>query len=385
MTQLPDLPTARQALNEAWRVLRTEHAGTEQARVAQAWISLARELREGTMPVATGGVLFNPVDAIAAEVRREPVTDWSDWARQQVADMPQQPHVSEVSSHEPAADPYQERLDAARIGSEDFEQPHPKPCGAPDVLPCICPRSTEFSADRVFDYYRGQAEQGIEVALIHAAVNMRESIERNGAQIARLEGQPGVNQRPDFTEPDEEVAAPPTGSVPTPDDDACRPLPDGGWHCVPWKACARSDGCLLPDDDAPVESVTGILPNAHRCAGCSFTTASAERMDGHLRATGHQHENPDYWPLTERTVASTQVMTRSDGRLDETQNLLPYALRMTDRGIDGAEGVCRNSECGRPIVWSEGRWRHTLTGQSVCPDQRDEHGAETFHRFAYPA
>jgi hypothetical protein len=38
------------------------------------------------------------------------------------------------------------------------------------------------------------------------------------------------------------------------------------------------------------EMSTGVLPNAHRCASCSFTTASAERMDGHLRATGHVHE-----------------------------------------------------------------------------------------------
>ena len=35
---------------------------------------------------------------------------------------------------------------------------------------------------------------------------------------------------------------------------------------------------------------TGILPNAHRCNDCSFTTANAERMDGHLRATGHRPE-----------------------------------------------------------------------------------------------
>jgi hypothetical protein len=34
----------------------------------------------------------------------------------------------------------------------------------------------------------------------------------------------------------------------------------------------------------------GILPNAHRCTGCTFTTASVERMDGHLRATGHVPE-----------------------------------------------------------------------------------------------
>lgn len=39
------------------------------------------------------------------------------------------------------------------------------------------------------------------------------------------------------------------------------------------------------------ESVdTGILPNVHRCAGCSFTTASADRMDGHMQVTGHEHE-----------------------------------------------------------------------------------------------
>lgn len=35
---------------------------------------------------------------------------------------------------------------------------------------------------------------------------------------------------------------------------------------------------------------TGILPNAHRCADCTFTTASDERMDGYLRATGHRYE-----------------------------------------------------------------------------------------------
>lgn len=35
---------------------------------------------------------------------------------------------------------------------------------------------------------------------------------------------------------------------------------------------------------------TGILPGAHRCADCSFTTADPSRMDDHLVATGHVHE-----------------------------------------------------------------------------------------------
>jgi hypothetical protein len=35
--------------------------------------------------------------------------------------------------------------------------------------------------------------------------------------------------------------------APTPDDDPCRPLPGGGWHCVPWKPCAKPGGCLFPD------------------------------------------------------------------------------------------------------------------------------------------
>lgn len=37
--------------------------------------------------------------------------------------------------------------------------------------------------------------------------------------------------------------------APTPDDEPCRPMPDGGWRCVPWKPCAKPGGCLLPDDE----------------------------------------------------------------------------------------------------------------------------------------
>lgn len=35
---------------------------------------------------------------------------------------------------------------------------------------------------------------------------------------------------------------------------------------------------------------TGVFPYAHRCADCTFTSASPDRMDGHLAATGHVHE-----------------------------------------------------------------------------------------------
>jgi hypothetical protein len=38
------------------------------------------------------------------------------------------------------------------------------------------------------------------------------------------------------------------------------------------------------------KTVMGILPNAHCCTGCSFVTASAELMDGHMRVTGHLSE-----------------------------------------------------------------------------------------------
>lgn len=48
-------------------------------------------------------------------------------------------------------------------------------------------------------------------------------------------------------------------------------------------------GPECPDPNRPAD--TGILPNAHRCADCTFATADAGRMDGHLRATGHHHEN----------------------------------------------------------------------------------------------
>lgn len=41
-------------------------------------------------------------------------------------------------------------------------------------------------------------------------------------------------------------------SGPVPDDEPCRRAPGGGWHCVPWKPCAREGGCLLPDDEVPV-------------------------------------------------------------------------------------------------------------------------------------
>jgi hypothetical protein len=69
---------------------------------------------------------------------------------------------------------------------------------------------------------------------------------------------------------------------------------------------ALEEAVLWPrETDAPVVSApanhkgnygaagmdTGILPDAHRCADCSFVTASAERMDGHMRATGHAHES----------------------------------------------------------------------------------------------
>lgn len=47
--------------------------------------------------------------------------------------------------------------------------------------------------------------------------------------------------------------------VPTPDDDPCRPIPGGGWHCVPWKPCAKPGGCLLPDDDAP-HNADSVVP-----------------------------------------------------------------------------------------------------------------------------
>lgn len=36
---------------------------------------------------------------------------------------------------------------------------------------------------------------------------------------------------------------------------------------------------------------TGILPNAYRCANCSFVSASAERMSEHLTQRGHAHES----------------------------------------------------------------------------------------------
>lgn len=46
-------------------------------------------------------------------------------------------------------------------------------------------------------------------------------------------------------------------------------------------------------EPSPIDTTgpdTGILPNAYRCGGCSFTTASLDRWDGHEQATGHQHE-----------------------------------------------------------------------------------------------
>jgi hypothetical protein len=52
----------------------------------------------------------------------------------------------------------------------------------------------------------------------------------------------------------------------------------------------EADKFMCPGIPGTADMDTGILPDAHRCAGCSFTTADPDRMDGHLRATGHQHE-----------------------------------------------------------------------------------------------
>lgn len=51
---------------------------------------------------------------------------------------------------------------------------------------------------------------------------------------------------------------------------------------------------LMPTDSnegyrfEPTSNDTGILPNAYRCAGCTFVTADRDRMNGHLNATGHE-------------------------------------------------------------------------------------------------
>jgi hypothetical protein len=61
-----------------------------------------------------------------------------------------------------------------------------------------------------------------------------------------------------------------------------------GWTVAPPEQRNADYAAEYPPRSADTD--TGILPDAHRCAGCSFTTASADRMDGHLRATGHTHE-----------------------------------------------------------------------------------------------
>lgn len=62
-------------------------------------------------------------------------------------------------------------------------------------------------------------------------------------------------------------------------------------------------GPECPDPNRPAD--TGILPNAHRCGDCTFATADAGRMDGHLRATGHHHEDAQYDPAATADPGST--------------------------------------------------------------------------------
>lgn len=55
-------------------------------------------------------------------------------------------------------------------------------------------------------------------------------------------------------------------------------------------------GCRIPEHyvggivPRPSVEPVGILPDAYRCTGCVFTTASAEEMEEHMRDTGHLPE-----------------------------------------------------------------------------------------------
>lgn len=134
--------------------------------------------------------------------------------------------------------------------------------------------------------------------------------------------------------------------TPVPDDSPCRPLPDGGWHCVPWKPCASPGGCLLPDDDEDALSVAA-------------KTLVRPYVDG------------TQWDRAKQASP-----------LDDTAVLGP---RLPAPPPLGARTTCRNHEDMNELVYTEGSWRHVATGQALCPiaGQTPE-GDETFHRFANP-
>jgi hypothetical protein len=105
---------------------------------------------------------------------------------------------------------------------------------------------------------------------------------------------------------------------------------------------------------------------------------------------------------SEPATGQTAVIAKSDGngydteRLTDTtlirpmppigeikaEQLLTMPKTFTVTVHEGKAGRCRN--CSTPIIYMDGRWRHTKTAQSVCLGQRDEQGNETYNRFAVP-
>lgn len=96
-------------------------------------------------------------------------------------------------------------------------------------------------------------------------------------------------------------------------------------------------------------SGTGILPDAHRCTGCSFVTASADRMDGHMEATGH---TPESFPCAVPGARLCRCEWLGVGTPEHVASALCISLR-PDADRDPGPDPCANG-CTNPAMHAEG-------------------------------